>query len=262
MNGDQGNHNINSGQQQRQLIQQQQQFQSSVGGMQSAGSSTRFFDQYVAPPNLYDEIRDATGQLRPQWLGIDKSFGSLSPDVFQRRLTQIRRFVHQNGIVFSSYGDPNDRKNHLQLDPVPQLIDAATWETISAGLKQRAQVYNLLLEDLYGPQKLLSGGVIPPSVIYNHPYFEPAFEDVKPAGDRHLHFYAAQLVRSPLGKWWVVSDRSDAPGGSGFALENRLAISRTFSNVFRDSNAHRLAGYFIEMKSFLCLLYTSPSPRD
>jgi uncharacterized circularly permuted ATP-grasp superfamily protein/uncharacterized alpha-E superfamily protein len=257
LNDDQSNQNVNSGQQQRQLIQQQQQFQSSVGEMRSASPTGRFFDPYAAPPGLYDEIRDASGQLRPQWSGIDQALGSLSPEVFQRRLTQIRRFMHQNGIVFSSYGDPNDRKNHLQLDPIPQLIDAATWETISAGLQQRAQVYNLLLEDIYGPQKLLTGGVIPPNVIYNHPYFDPSFEDVKPAGDRHLHFYAAELVRSPAGKWWVVADRSDAPGGSGFALENRLAISRTFSNVFRDANAHRLAGYFIQMKDFLNSLGTT-----
>jgi len=251
LNGDQGNPDFNSGQLQRQQIQQQQQFQSAVAGLESVSTSARFFDNYVAPAGLYDEIRDATGQLRPQWLEIDESLGRLSPEVFQRRLTQIRRFIHQNGIVFSSYGDPNDRKNHLQLDPIPQVIDAQTWETISVGLKQRAQVYNLMLEDIYGPQKLLSEGVIPPKAVFDHPYFEPALEDVKPSGGRYLHFYAAQLVRSPLGKWWVVSDRTDAPGGSGFALENRLAISRTFPNEFRDANAHRLAGYFIQMKEFL-----------
>lgn len=248
MNGDQVNQGVTG---------TQQQFQTTASGLESASAPARFFDSYVAPPNLYDEILDANGQLRPQWRKIEESLGQLDADVFKRRLTQIRRFVHQNGIVFSSYGDPNDRKNHLQLDPIPQLIDTQTWETISDGLKQRAAVYNLLLEDIYGPRKLLSGGVIPPRVIFEHPYFEPVFEDVRPAGGKYLHFYAAELVRSPLGQWWVMSDRSDAPGGSGFALENRLAISRTFSNEFRDANAQRLASYFIEMKEMLRSLGTT-----
>lgn len=235
----------------------QQQFSTSVSPLESASTKARFFDNYTAPPNLYDEIRDGNGLVRPQWLGVEESLGRLTPEVFQRRLAQIRRFVHQNGIVFSSYGDPNDRKNHLQLDPIPQLVDAQTWTTISEGLKQRALVYELLLADLFGPQTLLSSGVIPPRVLFDHPYFEPAFEDVPPAGGKHLHFYAAELVRSPQGKWWVMSDRSDAPGGSGFALENRLAISRTFPSEFRDANVHRLANYFIQMKEMLRSLSTT-----
>lgn len=235
----------------------QQQFQTSVPPLESASTPARFFDNYFAPPNLYDEIRDSSGMVRPQWLGIEESLGRLSAEVFQRRLLQIRRFVHQNGIVFSSYGDPNDRKNHLQLDPVPQLIDPATWKSISDGLKQRAQIYELLLADLFGPQTLLSSGVIPPRALFEHPYFEPAFEGVAPAGGKYLHFYAAELVRSPQGKWWVMSDRSDAPGGSGFALENRLAISRTFPSEFREANVQRLANYFIEMKEMLRSLSTT-----
>lgn len=248
MNGDRVNPDTTSN---------QQQFQTSVSHASPAATPGRFFDGYVAPANLYDEIRDANGLVRPQWLGIEESLGRLSPEVFQRRLQQIRRFVHQNGIVFSSYGDPDDRKNHLQLDPIPQLIDTATWKSISEGLKQRAMVYDLLLADLFGAQTLLTTGVIPPHAVFEHPYFEPAFEDVPPAGGKFLHFYAAELVRSPQGTWWVMSDRSDAPGGSGFALENRLAISRTFPNEFRDANVHRLANYFIEMKDMLRSLGTT-----
>ena len=260
MNPDPVNQGITNNQQQSQLPQaqsQQSQSQTSAPGMEYVSTLTRFFDAYDAPSNSYDEIIDANGELRPQWQKIEETLGQIDAETFKRRINQIRRFVHQNGIVFSSYGDPNDRKNHLQLDPIPQLIDAPTWATISEGLQQRATVYNLLLKDIFGPKKLLSGGVIPPRAIFEHPYFEPAFEDVKPAGGQYLHFYSAELVRSQMGDWWVMADRSDAPGGCGFALENRLAISRTFPNEFRDANAHRLASYFNEMKRMLESLGTT-----
>ncbi|MDB4766830.1 circularly permuted type 2 ATP-grasp protein, partial [bacterium] len=168
MNPDPVNQGITNNQQQSQLPQaqsQQTQSQTSAPGMEYVSTLTRFFDAYDAPSNSYDEIMDADGNLRPQWKKIEETLGQIDAETFNRRLTQIRRFVHQNGIVFSSYGDPNDRKNHLQLDPIPQLIDAPTWSTIEEGLQQRATIYNLLLKDIFGPKKLLSSGVIPPRVI-------------------------------------------------------------------------------------------------
>ena len=247
-----GSNNQQQFQQQQQP--QQQQLQATTQGLLSASVQTKLFDSYSSAPNTYDEVRTADGMLRPQSAKFEEAVGPIDPELFQRRQMQIRRFVHQNGIVFSSYGDPSDRKNHLQLDPIPQIIDAGTWEQITTGLKQRALVYNLLLEDIFGPQKLLSTGVVPPSVVYDHPYFDPAFEDIRPAGGKHLHFYAAELVRCREGLWRVIADRSDAPGGGGFALENRLAISRTFPTEFRAMNAQRLACYFIAVKEMLTTL--------
>ena len=43
--------------------------------------------------------------------------------------------------------------------------------------------------------------------------------------------YAADLARAPDGRWWVVGDRTQAPSGAGYALENRIVVSRVFPQI-------------------------------
>ena len=72
--------------------------------------------------------------------------------------------------------------------------------------------------------------------------------------DIFLHFYAADLARSPDGRWWVVSDRTQIPTGAGYALANRLVTSRILPEPFRDNHVHRLAGFFREAQHTLARL--------
>ena len=45
----------------------------------------------------------------------------------------------------------------------------------------------------------------------------------------YLHLLAVDLARSPDGQWWVLSDRTQAPSGAGYALENRIVLARNVS---------------------------------
>jgi uncharacterized circularly permuted ATP-grasp superfamily protein/uncharacterized alpha-E superfamily protein len=76
-----------------------------------------------------------------------------------------------------------------------------------------------------------------------------------------LNFYAADLARGPDGRWWVQADRCESASGAGFALENRIAISRMLSDVFRQCRVERLAPYFIAVKELLARL-APPSAAD
>ena len=49
---------------------------------------------------------------------------------------------------------------------------------------------------------------------------------VRPPGGARLRFYGVDVGRSPDGRWWVLGDRTQAPSGAGYALENCLALSR------------------------------------
>ena len=73
-------------------------------------------------------------------------------------------------------------------------------------------------------------------------------------GDKFLNFYAADLARSPDGRWWVVSDRTQIPTGAGYALANRLVTSRILPEAFRDNHVHRLAGFFRDVQNALARL--------
>ena len=54
---------------------------------------------------------------------------------------------------------------------------------------------------------------------------------IQPPGGRYLQLYAADLGRGPDGRWWVLDDRTQAPSGAGYALENRLVLSRAYRHT-------------------------------
>ena len=219
-----------------------------------------FFNSYQPAPNVFDEVLDANRNLRSQWQPFSERLTQIGNDGLERRWKQIRRMIRENGIAYSAFGDSAVRETHLQLDPVPQLIPSHEWRHIEQALCQRADLLNRLLADLYGPRSLISEGVLPPEVLFNHPHYHLPFHELPVAGGRHLHFYAAEIIRSPQGHFWIRSDRTDSPGGSGFSLENRIAVSRAFPNTFRRHNVQRLAPYFIAVREHLTRL--SPSCHE
>ena len=134
------------------------------------------------------------------------------------------------------------------------MIPADEWRSIAAALRQRAKLLDLVLRDIYGPQELLKRGLLPAEVVFRHPGFRLPYCGQLPPHGRFLHFYAADLTRSPDGQWWVLADHTEAPSGVGFALENRLALSRMLPEVFRQCQVERLAPYFIAVREELARL--------
>ena len=218
-----------------------------------------FLAGFSAHKRAYNEIIDPAGNIRPQWIQLSEGLGRISAAGMEHRCQQIRRMIHQNGIAYTAYGDPSAREKHLQLDPVPHLIPEDQWNTVIAGLQQRATFLNLICADLFGPRTLLASGVLPHAVLFDHPHYQLAYQDLPVAGDRHLHFYSAKLVRLASGKWRVMSDRTDSPGGWGFSLENRISISRIFPTEFRQAKVKRLASFFIAVRNHLISLAKHPT---
>ena len=244
-----------SQQQQNQFQQQQQQFLAAPTRQKPGSKSDGgFFHKYHAPVGSFDEFQDAERQVRPHWKNLDSELSRIGDLGVDHRDQQVRRMVRENGIAFSAYGDPSVREHHLQLGPIPQLISAQEWGQIEKALRQRATLLNLMLKDLYGPRELLKQGVIPTEVLFAHPHYQFSYYDLPFQDGQYLHFYAAEMIRSPQGNWWIKSDRTDSPGGSGFALENRIAISRAFPDAFRYCSVKQLAPYFLALREHLVKL--------
>ena len=166
-------------------------------------------------------------------------------------LSLTERQIREHGITYNVYADAQGVHRPWEVDPIPLVLPADEWATIAAGIEQRADLLNRVLGDLYGPQTLMKGGSIPPSVIFGHRGFLGPAVGWRPAGGRHLLQYAADLARSPDGRWWVVNDRTQAPSGSGYALENRLVVSRVFPQMFRELPVQHLASFFDALRSSL-----------
>lgn len=225
-----------------------------TSGNPAAADPGSLFASYAPIAGVYDEMLDETGRTRPAWRGLRPQLEQIGATELGRRWTQSQRLINENGIVYSAYGDFEGRQRPWTLDPAPLLLHETEWAQISAGLSQRAAVLELLLGDLYGEQRLITSGLIPPEVLYGHPSYRVALHRAAPTSTSpppSLLFYAADLGRAPDGRWWVLADRTEAPSGVGFALENRLVTSRMLAESFRERRVRRLAPFFLQLQSSL-----------
>src|SRR5579862_6527036 len=199
---------------------------------------------YRATPGFYDELLADQKELRPQWRALTESLASMGNRGLMRRWREGQRLIHDNGITYNVYSDPETTSRPWPLDPVPLMMDPAEWKTIEAAVIQRATLLNSVLADLYGPQRLLREKMLPAELVFPNPAFLRPCWGIEPLGGVFLHMYAADLARSPDGQWWVLADRTQSPSGAGYALENRLVTTRVLPDVFRASHIRRLANFF------------------
>ncbi len=212
------------------------------------------FRDYRPPAGVYDELLDASGAPRPQWRQFAQLLDGLGARELDRRWQQARRLIDEDGITYNVHGDPQGLSRRWELDALPLLMPVDQWTSLSAGLVQRAQLLNALLADIYGPQRLLREGLLPAELILGHPGFLRSCHGWEVPGQRRLPLYAAHLARSPDGDWWVVADRTQAPVGAGYAVENRIVISRMIPHIFHHCQVQRLAGFFITLRETLSKL--------
>ena len=206
---------------------------------------------YSALEGRYDELLAAPKQPRPHWEAFLRSLAAREGAEVGDTLALMEREIREHGITYNVYADPKGADRPWEVDPLPLILSAQEWEAIEAGIAQRAELLNRVLADLYGPQELLRSGAIPAPVVFGHGGFLRPAHGIRPPGGVHLFHYAADLARSPDGNWWVVGDRTQAPSGAGYALENRLVVSRVFPQMFRDLNVQHLASFFGALRDSL-----------
>lgn len=221
---------------------------------------TELRTSYRPPSGIYDEMMTEGGALRPHWRRMVEGIDALGPGGMTRRWDMAQRLIHENGVTYNVYGDPRGMERPWALDPMPVLMDAAEWRGLESGLIQRARLLNALLADIYGEQRLLTENMLPPALVFANPRFLRPCHGVPVPRGTFLHFYAVDLARGPDGSWWVIGDRTQAPSGAGYALENRTVVSRSLPELFRDNRVHRLAGFFQAVRASLASL--SPRPGE
>lgn len=209
----------------------------------------------MAPPAAaghYDELRGGVAGRpgsdhalpTPEWA---RFFGHLGAEGFadlHRRTTNLHRQVRDNGITYNVYADAGGPQRPWSLDLFPLIIPPRSWQQIESGVLQRVRLLERILDDVYGPQQLLAANLLPPALVQGHPGYLRPMHGVRPAGGRRLHIAAFDLARDPSGAWWVLGQRTEAPSGLGYLLENRLIISRLFPEAFSDLKVQRLAATY------------------
>jgi uncharacterized circularly permuted ATP-grasp superfamily protein/uncharacterized alpha-E superfamily protein len=209
----------------------------------------------------YDELSADGVTPRPHWAHLMESLQAIGSEELGRRWTRAERRIRENGITYNIYSDPLGVNRPWTIDIVPLLISADEWRFIETGIVQRAQLLSLLLEDLYGSQQLVAQGRFPAALLYANPAFLRPLVGVPVPAHSYLHMLAIDLARSPDGQWWVLADRTQAPSGSGYALENRRIVSDVLPDLFRSSNVLRLAPFFRAQREALNGLAQCDDPR-
>ncbi len=208
----------------------------------------------------HDELMDGAGEVRPHWRKFLAALNELSHGERTHRADRLNRRVREMGIAHDIFADPTDPGKRWEVDLVPLIFSSAEWRALEAALVQRAQLFNAIIADAYGEQKLMREGLIPPAMVFADPAYLSACQDLQPPAG-HLQFYAVDLARDVSGGWRVIDNHTETPAGVGNALANRVVHTHIAGDLFQKCNAVRLAPFFQRLQANLTMLTGRRDPR-
>jgi len=221
--------------------------------------STTWLNNYFTDYK-YDEMFTPNMDVKPHWKKLFSGLGDLGEEGLKTRQRDIDWLLAENGVTYNVYNDPKGLHRPWNLNVVPFLLHESEWKVVEAGLKQRAELLNLVLKDVYGERNLIKNGIVPSEIIYGHRGFLRQCAGIKYSTEKLLSMYAADISRGTDGRLWVVNDRAEAPSGMGYALENRSTTSRMLPEMFSKMNVKGLSGFFQEFNQML--VDASPENRE
>lgn len=207
-------------------------------------TSSNLLHAYQQEISSYDETVGANGLVKPHWQQLFASLEKLGITELEVRNQEIINRLRENGVTYNVYGSSDGLNRPWQLDPIPFLIEQKEWQHITRGLTQRALVLDLILKDIYGPQRLIKDAILPPELIFDNTGFFRTCFDIKLPSQNQLILYAADMARGPDGRMWLVDNRTQAPSGSGYTLENRRIMSKLLPELTEGMFVGRLSPFF------------------
>jgi uncharacterized circularly permuted ATP-grasp superfamily protein/uncharacterized alpha-E superfamily protein len=191
----------------------------------------------------FDELRTDEGKLRDHWSRFATHLGAPLTEL-SRRQAILGQQIIEDGVTYNIYSAPAGNSRPWSLEVLPMLIGKSDWAKIERGISQRAKLLNGVLSDVYSEQALLKDAMLPSALVLGHPGYLRSLKGVKPPGGIYLHLVAFDLVRGPDGAWWVVSQRTQAPSGLGYVMQNRLIVSKLFPEAYRSMHIQHLASSY------------------
>ncbi|TAG78480.1 MAG: A circularly permuted ATPgrasp family protein [Burkholderiales bacterium] len=230
----------------------------------AAKSEMMFSGDELAPhwKSFFEQSLRAHHGLRS---GVEAADSPESVESFRARLLElnatVQRRVADNGITYNVYSDASSQARPWSLDLLPMIVPQHEWQSIERGVLQRVHLLNDVLNDVYGAQTLVKRGLLPTAIVKAHPrYLRPA-HGIAPPGGTHLHITGFDLARGADGTWWIISQRTDAPSGLGYLLENRMIVSRLFPDAFRELRIERVLEAYKGLMSSLASHSKVSSPH-
>lgn len=209
------------------------------------------FENY-SPSSSFDELFDEDKNIREYWREILDDIEKSGLEGLQAKQEEIDWHLEDNGVTYNTYDDIDGQiSRKWSLDPIPFVISSHEWNEIKKGLEQRAKLFNLILKDLYSEQNLIKENIIPAEVVYGHKGFATEVYNFGKKENFNLYFYATDIARGPDGKMWILKDKTQAPSGLGYAIENRLTMNVIAKDLYPNIDINRLSSFVEEFKGSL-----------
>ncbi|MBU2951100.1 circularly permuted type 2 ATP-grasp protein [Tamlana agarivorans] len=218
------------------------------------------FENYFKDFSKYDELLTSELTIKADWKSLLDNLLKIGNKELASKQSEIDWLLAENGVTYNVYNDPNGLNRPWNLNIIPFIIQQKEWELVEKGIQQRSEILNLVLKDIYGERKLLKNGIIPPEVIYAHRGFLRSCDQIQYKTAKQLSIHAVDLARGPDGRMWVVNDRTQAPSGMGYALENRFSKSRVIPEIFDNINVIQPSNFFKDFNQLL--LTAAPDHKD
>lgn len=195
-----------------------------VAGYQAARAQEALFDPRGTTG--YDEFVDGSGEVRPAWRELGDLIGERGSDGLARLGDVVRTLVDNDGITYEADQQP------WKLDGIPLLLSASDWDILEAGVVQRSRLLDAVLDDLYGERRVITGGILPPQLLFGHPGYVRAARGLQNPGRHQLFMLGCDISRANDGRFVVNADRAQAPSGIGYALADRRVTARAIPDIY------------------------------
>ena len=198
---------------------------------------------FYNPGVSYDEMFAADGAVRAHYAALQSRMSTLDPvELADRQRTLEQSFLLQ-GITFTVYGAGSATERIIPTDLFPRIIPGAEWRQIEAGLTQRLRALNTFLADIYGEQKILADGVVPPDLVLGAPSYRREMRGLFVPQNAYVNVSGADLIRCEDGAFAVLEDNLRVPSGVSYMLANRDASKRTFPGTYRTAGVQPVERY-------------------
>ena len=218
------------------------------------------FGDYFKDFENYDEVLKSHMTINPNWKKLLSNFSKLGIKELSKRQQDLDWLLLENGVTYNVYNDPSGLRRPWSLNIIPFVIENKEWKNIEKGLQQRAEVLNLVLKDIYGKNELIKNGIVPYEIIFSHRGFLRNCHQIDYKTAKQLLIHSADLARGPDGRMWVVNDRTEAPSGLGYSLENRFSINEVVPDFFNEINVKQPFGFFKDFNQLL--INSAPNNKE
>lgn len=201
------------------------------------------FEDYEVDSGTYDDTFEPAGGVRELYRELFSRLAELRPEEIEQRRRLVELILRNQGVTFTVYSDDTGIEKVFPFDPIPRLISADEWSVVERGLIQRVHALNLFLADIYGAQRILDDGLIPPELIYRAGSFRREMVGMTPPQGIYTHIVGTDLIRDEAGALHVLEDNVRSPSGVSYVLECRDVMKRVFRVLFESYGVRPIEGY-------------------